>query len=147
MPNQADFPHVEVAVTLIVRGEFLLAVYNPRWAAFTLPMTKRRIHQDPNIAPAHREEDWINAGARAAAEYLGRTLTALEELPVEVPPYQQSDRTGEWKHYSFRVFRCPFEASDRIRPDAVIEWLTRDQFLDEERRPISPTARHILKLI
>jgi hypothetical protein len=33
----------DVAVTVITRGQQILAVYNPDWGDFTLPMTKRRV--------------------------------------------------------------------------------------------------------
>ena len=49
MTDKPDFPEVDVAVALIVRRERILTTYNPRWGAFTLPMSKRRSWNDPNV--------------------------------------------------------------------------------------------------
>src|SRR5437868_6979168 len=51
-------PAVDVAVTVIARGALLLAVYNPSWGAFTLPMTKRRqFHPEPSVPLSAIPED------------------------------------------------------------------------------------------
>ena len=148
MAEKGAFPEVEVAVTLIVRDSGILAVYNREWSTFTLPMTKRRHWNDPKMPPeAEREEPWIEAAARAAAEWLAITVTGLAPLNADVPHYQQSDRNGVWKRYEFRVFRLPLPAICQPRSDAVIQWLTVDDWLNEDRRPISQTARHILRAL
>lgn len=149
MAGQTNYREVEVAATLITRGQEILAVYNEQWMAFTLPMTKRRTWDDPNIPVAHREEAWIDAAARAAAEWLGRTVTGLTELPLppDTEPYHQSDRTGQWTRYTFQVFRLELDPNDEPLPGAVTQWLTREQLLDESRRPISPTLRHVLQAL
>lgn len=147
MAEQVNFPEVEVAVSVIVRGNQILAVYNPKWMAFTLPMTKRRRWQDPNIPPAQREEAWIDAAARAAAEWLGCTVTGLTELPAEISPYHQSDREGQWNRYNFRIFRLTLEANQESLEGTVTQWLTHEQLLDANRRPLSPTVRHVLQAL
>jgi hypothetical protein len=141
MAEKTDFPQLDVAVTLITWGERVLAVYNSRWGSFTLPMTKRRDWHDPNVAQSHHGEDWLDAAARAGAEWLGRTC---EPKPVldELGEYQQSDRDGTWKRYHFRVFRVSVEGVPDLVPGAIAEWLTPAELLG--RRPVSPTARHVI---
>jgi hypothetical protein len=56
------------------------------------------------------------------------------------PPYHQSDRTGEWKRYQVQVSRLALEPNQEPRVDTITQWLT----IDENREPISPTARTIL---
>jgi hypothetical protein len=145
MANGPGFPQVEVAVAVITQDTRILAVYNPLWSSFTLPMTKRRTWQDPNIPPAHREEDWADAAARAAAEWLGQTSTAVPQLLAEIREFRQSDREGVWREYTFQVFQIPPGTHRGPRPDAVCQWLTVNEWLDPERRPISPSARELIK--
>jgi hypothetical protein len=144
MAQKVTFPEVHVAVALVVRESRIFAVYNSEWSSFTLPMTKRRYWSDPNIPPAERDEEWIEAGARAAAEWLGTTVTGLTALNADLPPYQQSDRDGIWKRYDFRLFRLGLPAGCQPRGDVITQWLSVAEFLDEDRRPISKTARHIV---
>jgi hypothetical protein len=141
MAKASEFPTVEVAVALIAKGEQILAVYNPRWGSFTLPMTKRREWQDPEVPHARRHEDWVDAAARAGAEWLGRTCEP--EFVLDDPGgYQQSDRDGAWRRYHFQVFRVEVEGEPRLVEGAIAEWLTPVQILS--RRPISPTARYVI---
>jgi len=145
MANGPGFPQVEVAVAVITEDARILAVYNPLWSSFTLPMTKRRAWQDPDIGPANRQEDWGDAAARAAAEWLGQTSTAAPQLLAEIPEYRQGDRDGVWKRYSFQVFQIPPGTHHGPRPGAISQWLTVNDWLDPNRRPISPTARDLIK--
>jgi hypothetical protein len=135
---------LDVAVTLLTDGDRILVVWNPNWSVFTLPMTKRRVWQDPAIPPAHREESWLDAAARAAGEWLGCTFTTDPKLIAEFPEYQQSDRDGTWKRYRFQIFRMDLAPGDEIRPGAIAERLTKDEILDPNRRPISSTARNLI---
>ena len=149
MGAKADIPELDVAVALIQRGESFLAVYNPKWGQFTLPMTKRRQWRDPNMAkdaPLNHEQ-WIDAAARAAAEWLERTCFPVTEPVVESPGYQQSDRDGIWKRYHFKVFRVELAEDEDVPEGKVVEWLTPADFKDEDRRPVSPTARHLITLL
>ena len=138
---------LDVAVTLLVRDERILVVWNPKWSVFTRPMTKRRVWQDPAIPPAHREEAWLDAAARAAGEWLGCTFTTAPEFKADLPEYQQSDRDGSWKRYRFQIFQMDLAPGDEIRPGAIAEWLTKAEILDPNRRPISPTARNLIAKI
>lgn len=143
--DQFPIENLDVAVTVIERGGLLLAVYNEKWSSFTLPMTKRRQWKDPEVPGVVTDEEWIDAAARAAAEWLGRTSTTdPKHLSDTVPEFHQSDRDGRWKHYRFQVFQVSLEEGREPRSGAVAEWLTPEQFLDEERRPISPTARYLI---
>ena len=64
-----ELPCVEVSVVLLVRDGLVLADYNPRWSAFTLPMSKLRDRPGAHPgAPARREEPQaaaVRAGARS----------------------------------------------------------------------------------
>jgi hypothetical protein len=133
-----------VAVTLLVQGGNLLAVYNPKWSAFTLPMTKRRQWRDPEF-PQVREEEWVDAAARAVAEWLGRTITVAPVVVDDLGGFAQGDRDGVWKRYNFHVFRVALPAGAAPVAGAVWEWLTPAQMLDPNRRPISPTARYVVQ--
>ncbi len=144
MNKTPPIPAVDVAVTVIRRGGKVLLCLNPKWAAFTLPMTKRRSWQDPNIPKAHREEKWIDAAARAACECLGRSFTVEPILCAELLEFLQSDRNGIWKRYGFQVFEIPWPEGEEVRSSVAVEWLTPQEILDESRRPISETARHII---
>lgn len=147
-----------VAVAVICRGPFILAVYNPDWGSFTLPMTKRRVwDQDPESGT--RYETWIDAAMRAAGEVLGRTLAREEVLPgtfarpdldspeplLELNDFVQGDRTGVVKHYSFTVYgvSLPLDVEPRLAPGVVGEWLHAADFA--ARRPISQTARKLVE--
>ena len=79
--------------------------------------------------------------ARAAAEWLGRTCEP-ELILAECGEYNRSDRDGTYRRYTFQCFRVRVEGEVPLGPGAVHEWLTSTEF--QERRPISPTARHLL---
>lgn len=130
---------LDVAAVLITQGSKVLLVYNEKWGSFTLPMTKRRVWDDPKIPVAHREESWNTAAARAAAEALGKTVTGLEFL-VDIPKYSQGDREGTWKRYHFQLFKLAVPKSAQLKPGTIGEWLTVEEIVDNGRGPISPTA-------
>ena len=140
------FPLVEVAVALITSGGRVMTIYNPRWGAFSLPMTKRRDWADPSLANGHRQDAWSEAGARAAAETLGTTFRSQSfAQPIyEIAEFQQSDSDGKWKRYHFQVFHVPFADKPESVHGVIVEWMPPAYFEDQERRPISPTARHII---
>ena len=144
MATQSQFPDVKVAVALIVNDQTILAVYNPQWGSFSLPMTKLRKWNDPNAPSGEREEDWRDAAGRAVAEWFGITIKGITKLVAEIPPYQQSDRDGAWKRYTFQIYQVSVGPNRLPIAGARTEWLTVDEFLDKERRPISPTARHLM---
>lgn len=161
MSDEPQFPVVEAAVTLIERGGTLLAVYNPKWSSFSLPMTKRRRWEDPQVPTGVTQEDWVDAAARAAAEWLGRTSTTQPALltstipggPAAMQPgpakgirrYFQSDRDKKYKEYRFQIFQVSLAAGAPLRAGATAEWLTAAEFLNDDRRPISPTARFLIR--
>jgi len=136
---------VEVAAVVIVRDRKILAVFNENWGAFTLPMTKRRMWKDAGARIEN--EDWAHAASRAAGEWLAKTFTSPPVFCVDAPEYEQSDRDGVLKRYWFKVFRfCLDEDEDQeLVHGAHAEWLTADQFLEKDRRPISPTAVALLQ--
>jgi len=139
------WPFVEIATTLVCCGGKILSVYNDRWGAFTLPMSKRRRWQDPRTKEeAERVEDWDDAAVRVAAEWLGHTLTDKPRLLTDLAEFQQSDRDERWKRYHVQVFQVDAQNEKAVAPNRIVEWLLPDQIVDEERRPISPTARYII---
>ena len=44
--QQCKCPNVEAVATVIAQGTRILAVINPRWDGFTLPMSKRKEFRD-----------------------------------------------------------------------------------------------------
>ena len=144
MAGKPEFPMVDVAAAVITRGKHVLVAFNSKWSSFTLPMTKRRTWQDPRVPRGRREEAWEDAAARAAAECLGRTSKVAPEFIADLPEWQQGDRDGVWKRYHYQVFRIALSEADEPQAGAIVEWLTPGDILDHERRPISPSARHIV---
>lgn len=147
------FPNVEVGVALIrLRGKVLL-VYNQRWGAFSLPMSKRREREDPNVPNGRSVEEFRSAAARAAAEVLGATIPSFPAEPVcDLAGYDQSDHDGKYKRYRFQVFEIKLpDNTDLTRPGALVpgvigDLLTEDEIADEARMPISKTARILVAL-
>jgi len=138
-------PLVDVAVTLITKGERILLVFNSKWGAFTLPMTKRRTWKDPaSKEGAERVEEWDDAAIRAVAEWVGRTMTGEPEFLLDVAEFQQSDRDERWKRYHMQAYRLPLEDESEVGTGGGAEWLSPEEVLDEKRRPISATARYVV---
>ena len=139
-------PKVDVAVAMIACGEKILAVHNPKWGAFSLPMTKRRKWRGPPVRPGAKDEEWQMAASRAAAEVLGRTL-APEELPQpldQVFEYRQNDADGIWKFYNLHIFKMRLpKPPASLGFGVVAEWLTVEQL--HQRVPVSSTVRYLLK--
>lgn len=142
--SEQEFAVLDVAVTVIKSGKDILAVYNPNWDSFTLPMTKRRHWEDADAKSSRWYEEWIDAAARAAAQWLGQTTRGELAFLLDLANLRQGDRDGTWKRYHFRVFALSLKERPKLMPGAITEWLTRDDFIDENRRPISPTARRII---
>lgn len=141
----ALMPLVDVAVSLIMKGDRILVGYNDKWGAFTLPMSKRRTWTDPSSKEGGEQtEDWEDVAIRAATEWTGCTTSAAPEFLVDLAEFQQSDRDTKWKRYHLQVFKVDAGDDLEIPSSRVAEWLTADEIADESRRPISPTARHIV---
>jgi hypothetical protein len=108
-------------------------------------MSKRREWKDPEARQGStRMEEWDDAAVRAAAEWLGRTVDEKPHLLLDMAEFQQSDRDATWKRYHFQVFELAVDKQREPPPSRVVEWLTPAQIMDERRRPISPTARHVI---
>lgn len=138
-------PLVDVAGVLITSGDKVLAVYNEKWGAFTIPLTKRRSWKDPGAEKdQERVEDWEDAALRAASEWMGRTTTQVPEHLGDVAEFQQSDRDAQWKRYRVQAYRIQLDEDASLPAGKIAEWLTVDELLDEKRRPVSPTARHVV---
>ena len=160
MPTEEEYEDVEVAVVVIECGDRVLTVRNPRWEAFTLPMTKVREEEDEDKETAN-----YKGAERAAAECLGRTVTSDElkgvvdltipanlrglpdfrsTLQVDKPGVSGRDRAKRYYHY--KVFRVELRPPPpALAPCVVAEWLTRDQIGDPKRGPISPSVQPILE--
>ena len=143
----SPLPEVDVVVTVICRGEQVLLVSNSNWKAFTLPMTKRR-HWPYGVEPAPgRLEDPVDAAMRNVGECLGISSTNEPKRWLgegKLVELTQSDRECISKRYVFHVFGFAAESAD-LAPGVCGQWLKIDEILDERRRPISPTARFILR--
>jgi ADP-ribose pyrophosphatase YjhB (NUDIX family) len=134
---------LQVAVTVITQGKNALLVWNPSWGAFTLPMTKVRTLQLGLIHGVQRGETWEHAALRNVGECLGQTSTQEPRLLVDIDDLLQSDRTGAGNHYHFQVFWLPVEAAP-VRTGPTGQWLPPTEIINEDRGPISPTARLIM---
>lgn len=137
---------IEVAVTVIVAGEKILTVRNDKWGTFTLPMTKLQRKPLGMVEIATQIERWSDAAMRNVGECLGRTSDREPKLLMDVGQLRQSDRTGEVNHYHFQVYLFDVD-SEQTAPGLATDWLTTSQIIDEKRRPISPTARELAKLL
>ena len=144
-----NVPAVFVAATVITTPDKkILAVYNPLWGSYTLPMTKQRAH-----------EEWRTAAIRAATECLDvlfssdsklkdvkpNELLAPPELYLRTGGHKQSDRSEEKKTYHFQVFGLELESKPLLAPGIIAKWLTVDRFLDKKLEPISWTARYLIE--
>ena len=137
-------PKIDVAATVIYRGDEILTVYNNKWQAFTLPMTTLRTWQFGVDGNAARVEDWADAAMRNVGEWLGRTSPQTPEFLLKLDDLRQSDRSGEVKHYHFQVFGVGV-GDHVLAPLASTQWLRADEIVDASRRPISPTARTLIR--
>ena len=141
----ASYPRVEVAAALIRRGDRILMVYNENWKALTLPITKRRQWVNPDNQNDMHDEDWADAAGRAAWEVLNKTVR-FDSMPLhEIVDLEYGGRTGEWKRYHLKIFDAGIDSNDTIVDGLLVEWLGAEDILDEHRRPISPTAREVIR--
>ena len=109
-----------------------------------MPMTKLRRWAHPDDPKMIHPESWVEAAVRNVAENLGRTLTDEPNLLLKISDYLQSDRDQVVKHYRFHVFGICVDDKSALVPGAVGQWLSPADFLDQKRRPISPTARFLV---
>ncbi|MGO8697047.1 MAG: hypothetical protein ACLQVY_04945 [Limisphaerales bacterium] len=136
---------VEVVATLLVQGKKILAVFNPRWGAFTFPMSRRKFFKDSDVSEAATPEKLDRAAARVAAEALGRSFPPddFPTLLVEIKNFEQSDADGIWKLYTIHVFSLKVSEGVRLAPGVITEWLTPKEL--QTREPVTHTARYILR--
>jgi|SRR5581483_3583705 len=135
---------VEVVATLLVQGKKILAVFNPRWGAFTFPMSRRKFFKDSDVSEAPTPEELDRAAARVAAEVLGRSFPP-DDFPtplVEIKNFEQSDADGIWKLYTIHVFTLKLSDGVKLAPGVIAEWLTPRDL--KTREPVTRTARYIL---
>lgn len=146
MPNgAAPFPTVETAVLVLVRDGQLLAVYNEPWGAFTLPMTKRRQEPGPTPDAEPQLEAADSTAVRVVAETLGRPLgenERPERVKLDLQPYRQSDRDGQWKRYTHSVF--VLRTQEEPRPVDGAAWIWLDPKDAPKLSPVSPTLQDIV---
>lgn len=137
---------LNIAVTVISQAKMtrLLAVFNPRWGAFTFPMTKIRDYEDPETNMGARQEEPLSAATRAAAEVVGRTLVRTE-LPNPLFLTSKGDLSParlRWNMYYLHIFALDLSQETTLAGSANVEWLTPAEF--DSHEPVSPTARFIL---
>lgn len=137
-------PTVEAVATVLADGPKILAVFNPRWGGFTLPMSKRKQFRDSSVSAVTRTEEWACAAARVAAVVLGRSFM-MDEFPrplCEIKDFEQSDADGVWKLYTIQVFGQAVAGDVRLAPGVVAEWLRPEDF--QQREPMTRTVRFVL---
>jgi len=146
MPEKS-YSDVYVKVVVITRGGAILTVFNEKWGAFTLPMSKTRTWPHPDQPGKLVEELPQDTAIRAAVEALGRPL-GLHELPERHPvhsldPYDQSDRDGVWKCYHYEIFHLELPPGEVPRPlgGAPTAWMTPEEM--EKLKPVTSTALYI----
>ena len=132
---------------MIRRGDLILAGFNPKWDSFSLPMTKRRYWPSEAEPGAFDAETWEKAACRCLEEWLPRADGASLKRLAQVGAFRQSDRALVVKDFQFEVFVARVDDGQPLRPDLRSEWLAVDDFCDLHRRPISPTARHLIKTL
>ena len=142
MPKD-ELEMVEVAAVVIVRDRKILAVYNDKWGSFTLPMTKRRMWKEMGVRMEN--EEWDHAATRAAAEWLAKTFLGAPAFCIDAPEWEQGDRDGRVKRYSFKVYELILDEDQELIHGAHAEWLTPKEFFQKDRQPVSPTAKTLLK--
>jgi hypothetical protein len=144
---------LRVAAMIVSRGEAgepgapILAVFNEKWGAFTLPMSKVRSWEFAGVRGAETPKD---AALRGAAESMGRSFAQPEHVePLGVLPPEKilSARSMDVKEYDIEVFRVWVEPDAEPEGLGVARWWPVDWFLDPDRKPISETARHIIKML
>lgn len=136
---------VDVAVTLILKDNSILLVYNEKWGAFTLPMTKRRRPEGAESADESLWEPWQDAAARPVVECLGRLSSPKQVLDDFLPESHFSLRRQTQVIFRYKVFKVLFEARDKIVAKTPTVWLTASEILKGDLHPISPTAIDIIK--
>jgi 8-oxo-dGTP pyrophosphatase MutT (NUDIX family) len=135
---------IEVAATVIAVGNEIMMVYNPGWHAFTLPMTKVRSKPLGLVKGRRTRELWSDAAMRNVGECLGRTLDIEPKLLMDVKNIEQSDRTGDVNYYHFQLYLARIDSKESS-PGVVADWLKTSDILDEQRGPISSTARELAR--
>ena len=142
--NSNQIENVEVVATLLVQGKKILAVFNPRWGAFSFPMSRRKFFKDSGVSEAVMPEKLERAAARVAAEVLGRSF-APDDFPaplIEIKDFEQSDADGLWKLYTLHVFTLKVSEGVRLAPGVIGEWLTAKEL--QTREPVTRTVRYLL---
>jgi len=142
--NGKQILKVEVVTTLLVQGQKFLCVFNPKWGAFTFPMSKRKFFQDSAISAAPNPEKLDRAAARVAAEVLGRSFPPGEfPTPLtDIKGFEQSDADGVWKLYEFHLFTLKVSEGVKLPAGLIAEWLTPKEL--QIREPVTHTARYLL---
>jgi hypothetical protein len=137
-------PIVEVVTTLVVQDGKVMVIFNPKWAAFSFPMSKRKVFLDNAISSVGTAEKLDRAAARVAAEVLGRSFPpqGFPHPLFDAKEYKQSDVDGIWKLYQFHVFSLQVTNIQNPASGIIAEWLTPDQINCHE--PFSHTARYLL---
>ncbi len=137
--------NVEVVATLLQQRAKFLLVFNPRWGAFTFPMSKRKFFRDSAVSQAVTPEKLEHAAARVAAEVLGCSFRP-KDFPralVSIKGFEQSDADGVWKLYEFHVFGLKLRKEKRLVPGLIAEWMSPKEILSCE--PVTRTARYLLQ--
>ena len=143
--NDKQILNVEAVGTLILQGRKVLLVFNPRWGAFTFPMSKRKFFKDAVVSEAPTPEKLDRAAARVAAEVLGRSFPPDEypEPLLDIKGFEQSDADRVWKLYEFHLFALKLSEGVRLASGVIGDWMTAKEL--RTREPVTHTARYLLE--
>jgi hypothetical protein len=141
--SDGGVPQVEVGVALVTnRNDEVLLIYNDRWGAFTLPMTKRRRGLLTN-------EPLSWTAVRAAAEALGVPVRRVEAENSRLAARLHSPRQLVEKDYVYDVHHLePHpDFAGRLQIRQPHHWLSPHLVLSGAYEPISESARVILRAV
>ena len=132
---------VQVAVAVVPDPEQrYLWVWNEKWGAFALPMTKLRRGPDGRESPER-------AAMRAGAEALGvpvRVWPGTLRLPFPLESF--SGRQGDVRPYAYQVYcvepHPDFAGRTALRVPHL--WLTASQSLEAGYEPLSESSRAVV---
>ena len=136
-------PVLSAEVTLTI----VPVMYRPPKPSPSLPMSKLLAWGGEDEQGNLCEEAGVDAAARAAAEWLGATFEIDADPLAENISLIQSDRNGVWNNYHFFVHELSVERDIELVDGAIVQWLPKEEIINHKRRPISPTARHLLRTL
>ena len=131
-------PSIAVAYVVDTQGRLLL-IWNEKWGAFTLPMSKLQSDQ-PSETPEQ-------AAIRAAAEVLGVPTRVVQGKEAKFARgLQKSPRDGDIKDYQYNVVKVEAhpDFASQVNGKPLV-WAAIDKLQDAEYQPVSKSVQAILR--